>query len=379
MSTCLLIGVSFEARVIHVTRMDAPGRHRRIHDDCQPKGSGFESGILKAPSLSRRGFIGSVLSGVAVTGCMERRARPLSFSLPWGEAAFHTVNARRFAKEVRGATEGRVDIHVFSGASLGVKGPQSIRALQENIVNLADISGFQQVGTAPVLGLESLPLLIDSMEELALLWSRLRFVVNRKFSELGLKVLYVVPWPQQNIFSKRRLSRPGDLDGLRIRSQAPIMTAFSRALGMAPIQLTNPETVPALATGMIDAVATSTSTASSQKYWEFLGYTLRTNHLWSSNIVAINEGAWEKIAELDRAIVEQVAEKLEGQFWQISREEDVKQLQRIEKMGMKTTRPTTELIEMMRSAARPLWRDFASSLKPEERVVLKWFIETVQR
>ncbi|WP_405240336.1 TRAP transporter substrate-binding protein [Lentisalinibacter orientalis] len=334
---------------------------------------------MKDPRFNRRILIAGTLASVVLGGCRKQRARPLSFSLPWGEASFHTSNARTFASKVGEKTAGRVDIRVFSGASLGVKGPQSIRALQENIVNLADISGFQQVGTAPVLGLESLPLLIDSMEELELLWSRLRNIVDRKLSTLGLKVLYVVPWPQQNIFSKTEIRQPSDLYGLRIRSQAPIMTAFSRALGMAPIQLTNPETVPALATGMIDAVATSTSTASSQKYWEFLGYTLRTNHLWSSNIVAINRGAWERIAKEDRDVIQEIADTLEEQFWQISREEDLRQLKRLEAMGMKTTMPTREFIKRMRAAARPLWRDFALALAPEEKEVLQWFIEAVQR
>jgi TRAP-type C4-dicarboxylate transport system substrate-binding protein len=188
-----------------------------------------------------------------------------------------------------------------------------------------------------------------------------------------------VPWPQQNIFSKREITRPEDLVGLRVRSQAPIMTAFSRALGMAPIQLTNPETVPALATGMIDAVATSTSTAAAQKYWEFLGYTLRTNHLWSSNIVAINAGVWERLSVGDRGSILELAAGLESLFWAVSREEDIKQLRRIEEMGMKTTKPAPAVVERMRSAARPLWDDFARSLDPEGREVLEWFIKTAKR
>ena len=337
------------------------------------------TGRDKGRTIGRRGLLLGSMAALMTAGCSIPRERPLAFSLPWRDSEFHTRNAREFAAAVAEATESRVDIRVHSGAALGVKGPQSIRALEENIVQLADISGFQQVGSAPVLGLESLPLLVDDMDELALLWVRLRPVIDSLFARWGLVVLYVVPWPQQNIFTRRRIDSVEDLVGLRIRSQAPIMTNFSRALGMAPIQLTNPETVPALATGMIEAIATSTSTAAAQKYWEFLRYTYRTNHLWSSNIVAINGRTWDRIGEADRERMIELAGRMEGHFWQVSRGDDAEQLALLEQMGMETLVPSDTVIEHMRDAARPLWASFAQSLDADGAAVLDWFLHETGR
>lgn len=335
--------------------------------------------VVERSTIGRRQLLVGSIATLAVAACSGSRERPLAFSLPWRDSEFHTRNARVFAAAVAEATEFRVDIRVHSGASLGVKGPQSIRALEENIVQLADISGFQQVGSAPLLGLESLPLLIDDMDELALLWLRLRPLVDSLFAGWGLVVLYVVPWPQQNIFTRRRIDTVEDLVGLRIRSQAPVMTSFSRQLGMAPIQLTNPETVPALATGMIEAIATSTSTAAAQKYWEFLRYTYRTNHLWSSNIVAMNGRAWDRILEEDRSRILDLSRQLETEFWDVSRRDDTEQLALLERMGMETLVPAGAVIDRMREAGRPIWTRFAETLDPDGAAVLEWFLRETGR
>lgn len=102
----------------------------------------------------------SALIGLLLLSCQdagEQGVTTWDFSLPWSIQEFHSTNAIDFANRVRKETEGRLDIRVRPGAVLGIKGPQSMRALSEGIVDMADMPAYQQVGTEPILGLDSCP------------------------------------------------------------------------------------------------------------------------------------------------------------------------------------------------------------------------------
>ena len=51
----------------------------------------------------------------------------------WPDGNFHTVNAKRFADEVKTSTSGAVEIDVKSGGQLGFKGPEQLRAVRERV------------------------------------------------------------------------------------------------------------------------------------------------------------------------------------------------------------------------------------------------------
>ncbi|MFQ5348575.1 MAG: C4-dicarboxylate ABC transporter substrate-binding protein, partial [Rhodothalassiaceae bacterium] len=126
----------------------------------------------------------------------------LDLSLPWGVQEFHTRNAARFAAVVAEATEGRVRITLHPGATLGIKGPESLRAARDGVVPIIDMAAFQQVGMEPILGLDALPFLVRDQGELRLLYEDLRPLVEAALARHGLRLLYVVPWPPQNLYAR---------------------------------------------------------------------------------------------------------------------------------------------------------------------------------
>ena len=63
----------------------------------------------------------------------------LPLATVWPDGNFHTVNAKRYADEVKAATSGAVEIDVKSGGQLGFKGPEQLRAVRDGLVPMADI------------------------------------------------------------------------------------------------------------------------------------------------------------------------------------------------------------------------------------------------
>lgn len=308
----------------------------------------------------------------------QEKATALDLSIPWSITQFHTQNAIRYARDIKAATDGRVSITVHPGAVLGIKGPDSLRAAADGIVPLVEMAGFQQVGRAPLLGLESLPFLVDTQEELGVLYSIMRDDIEAMFEEQGLKLLYIVPWPNQNLYMKTPIHTLEDLQGVKIRSQDVNTTQLMRELGLVPLQMPAADVVPALATGAIDATMTSTTTGAAQKYWEFLDYIYRSNHIWVSNMLVINARTWARLSTADQQAIEGLNKQLEKEFWAISKADDAKQLQILLQNNMKVALLPDDVAAAMRSKARPIWHKFIDQV-PEARAILNEYLSQTGR
>ena len=238
----------------------------------------------------------------------------IDVSLPWGPSEFHTTNAQDFAKRVAEATAGRVQMTVHAGGSLGIKANETVRAIEDGTATMAEFAGFQNVGEVPLLGIESLPFLVDDYAQLKVMHSFVRPQWVSALAKRGNRVLYVVPWPSQNFYLKKPANSFADLKGTRMRTYDRVTAEMISKLGMVPQQMNNPDIVPALASGRLDAVMTSGTTAVAQKYWQFLKHTYTTNHLWASNLMVIGERTWAKISPADRAAIEAAVRLLREAF-----------------------------------------------------------------
>ncbi|MDX2145267.1 MAG: TRAP transporter substrate-binding protein [Rhodospirillaceae bacterium] len=316
--------------------------------------------------------------GATLAGCDQQLGIHWDLSQPWGPREFHVLNSRRFAQEVSQATGGALTIHVHAGAVLGIKGPDTMRAVEEGIVDMAEASSFQQVGTEPILGLESLPYLVESMDELKLLYSFLRPLVEAAYQRHGMEVVYIVPWPNQCFYLDKEIKAVEDLRGLKMRSYDKLSTDLARGLDMTPVQMPTTDVMAALAAGTLDAVMTSTTTAAAQKYWDFLKYTLRTNHTWSSCIMAVNRRSLEALPATHRDTVMNLARTLEPRFWEVSAADDQDKLKVLEANGMITVEPSAELLAAMRAAAKPIVEAFIRQV-PGSGAIIERFLAAVGR
>jgi len=328
--------------------------------------------------FTRRSTLTLLGASPLLAACEQQTGIHWDLSQPWGPREFHVLNAQRFAAEVLRATNGALTIHVHPGAVLGIKGPDTMRAVEEAIVDMAEASSFQQVGTEPILGLESLPYLVESFDELAVLYSFIRPAVEAAYARHGMRVMYIVPWPNQCFFFSKPIATVADMRGLKMRSYDKLSADLVSGLKMTSVQMPSPDVVAALAAGTLDAVMTSTTTAASQKYWDFLKYTVRSNHTWSSCIMAVNERSLMKLDHAAREAVLGLAKELEPQFWEVSRGDDLDKLKVLEANGMVTVEPSPELMAAMRAEAKPILEAFIAQV-PEAGDLIARFLAAVGR
>jgi len=290
-------------------------------------------------------------------------------SLPWGPNEFHTLNAQAFAEAVEEATDGEVRMVIHPAGALGVRANESLRAVEDGAVPMAEYALFQNVGELPLLGIEAIPFLINDYDDLRRMNALVRPVWEEQLARRNQIALYIVPWPSQNFFTKEPVEVIEDFYGVRMRVYDANTSTMVSRLGMTPQQMNNPDIVPALATGRLDAVMTSGTTAVAQNYWEFLNHTYTTNHLWASNVMAVNMEAWEELSADHRQVIRDLAREMEPGFWDISAAEHETRMAQLIENGMTVSAPSADLIGQMKAATADMADEFGAAVPDAAPVI----------
>jgi len=327
--------------------------------------------------LARRHLIIGLLGAAALAVQAIPAAAQVKWDLStvWPETNFHTQNARRFADEVKKATNGAVEITVKSGGQLGFKGPEHLRAVRDGLVPMADILNIQQIGDEPLLGTEGIPFLVGNGDELKVLHKYLRAEYEKVAEKNNQKMLYTVPWPTQYLHLKAKSETVDGLKGIKVRVPDKNAADMVNAFGMSGILIPWGETIPALASGAVAGVSTSAVSGVDGKFWEFLKYVYPTNHVWSSQIVTVNLDEWKKLKPEQRQGIEETAKRLEPEFWAASVKADTDSLARLKEGGMEVVEIPPAMMAEFRARSAPLLDAFLKRVPSAEKAVRAYLAE----
>jgi TRAP-type C4-dicarboxylate transport system substrate-binding protein len=285
---------------------------------------------------------------------------------------YQTKSAERFAAEVAKVTNGEVNIQVQAGGGLGFKGPEMLGTIRDGLVPLGTMLLNQQVGVEPLLGIASLPYLVSNPQEMRLITDLARPAYDKVAEKHKQKILYMMPWPGQNVFSKTELRTPSDMRNLKIRTVDRNGSDYFRDLGASPAQMPWGEVVPALATGVINGVTTSSSSGVDGQFWDFMGFCHLVN--WQSNfdMVTVNLDAWKKLTPDQQKAIEDAAKRLEPEFWQAAEQEDAGKLKLLSEKGIKMVKAPDELRTFMVLKATPAWDAFIAKVPEARDIITKY-------
>lgn len=304
-----------------------------------------------------------------------------SWDLPlaWPDGNFHVENAKTFAKVVGQVTGGEVKINIHPGGSLGFKGPEMLTAVRDGLVPIGDMLLIQQTGENKFFGLEAQPYMVKDLNELSVLHRGFVPELKKLLATYNQKMLYIVPWPRQYVYTKVAATDVDGLKDIKIRTYNSSTTDMFQRIGMTPVQLPWGEVVPSLAAGTIDAVTTSASSGVDGKFWEFLKYMYPTSHVWSSNIVAVNMDAWNDLSEANRDAIEAAAANLQEVFWTVSRAEDDIKAGILNKNGLAMGPLNDAMLADMQKATAAMVDEYKAAAGPTAASVIDGFLKDVGR
>jgi TRAP-type C4-dicarboxylate transport system substrate-binding protein len=123
---------------------------------------------------------------------------------------------------------------------------------------------------------------------------------------------------------------------------------------------------------VINSVTTSSSSGVDGQFWDFMGFCHLVN--WQSNfdMVTVNLNAWKKLSPTQQKAIEDVAKRLEPEFWKAAEQEDADKLKLMAGKGMKMLKPNDALRAFMISKAVPNWDAFAAKVPGAREILEKY-------
>ena len=320
-------------------------------------------------TIKTLGVAAALAATTALGGAAWAQSWDMSYA--WPEGNFHVQNGMRFAKEVAETTDGRVTITIHPGGALGLKGPEAMAAVRDGLVPIAEYSFEQQNGEVPFASLGAMPGLAMGYDETETLLETMRPRMEEILTDYNQKLLYVVPWPGQAVYAKQPIESLADLEGYQLRAANARAVEFFEALDAAPILLPWAEVVPSLASGVIDGVSTSSSSGVDGQFWEFMSHMSRFDWANPLSVVTVNLDAWNELSAEDQAAIEALAAELEPEFWDVSREEDERNLAILAEEGIEVSQPTDEMRAEIAAASERIWEAFLQEAGEDARAVVE--------
>jgi len=247
-------------------------------------------------------------------------AKKFDLATTYSGANLHAETCREFAKRIKEATNGEVVITVHEGGALGLKDEDHFTAIADGISPLASVLMGAAIGTSPIYGLSTSPFLVKDFNEAKLLNDIARPYYDKEAARLNQIILYTAPWPSSSIHAKRPIKTYEDIKGLRIRTYDKNGTDVLKKAGANAVVMSWGDVYPALATGTIDSVLTSSTSAVAGKFWEVLTDTTRVNFAIPLNMININRDTFDGLSKKEQEIFLSVGRDMEARQWKIAAE-----------------------------------------------------------
>lgn len=261
--------------------------------------------------MTNRAHRRAMLAGLAMLPLLAFGQSKWNMPTAYAEGNFHTQNIRQFAQEAREATGGRVDINVHSGASL-YKLPEIKRAVQTGQVQIGETLVSSLANEDPMFEASAIPFMATSFAEARALYGATRPHMEKRLARDGLRLLYAAPWPTVGIF----LRKPGDFKGQKIRTYDRATSRLVEMLGAIPTTVQAAEVPQAFATGIINGMVTSSTTASDTKAWEYVKSYYDVKASFPMNMVVVNDRAFKALGAADQKALLDAAARAEQRGWQ---------------------------------------------------------------
>lgn len=316
--------------------------------------------------MFKKSLITVALAAVAAgVGAQTKWDLPSAYPL----STFHTENLAHFAAEVDKATAGKLKITLHPSAAL-FKAPEIKRAVQGGQAQMGEVllGNFQNEWQP--FGIDGMPFLASSYAQAAKLYQAQKPVLQKKLAEQGMVLLYTVPWQPQGIYVKKPLASVADLKGMKWRAYSPATARIAELVGAQPVTVQQAELSQALATGVVEAFMTSSSTGYDSKAYEQVKYYYTTNAWLPKNAVLANKKAFDALDKPTQDALLKAAADAETRGWQLSEQKDKEYIDGLKKNGMNVLEPSAELKAGMAIVGDTMLKEWLQKAGPDGQAIV---------
>jgi tripartite ATP-independent transporter DctP family solute receptor len=274
-----------------------------------------------------------------------------------------TIGDKEFAKLVEEKTDGRYKVEVYSGGQLGDE-KSVIEQVQLGTIDLARVNGSPLAEFSKDLGVLSMPYLFrDEAHQWDVLNGETGDELLQTLESASLVGLTYYDSGDRSFYnSKKKVEKPEDLKGLKIRVQeSSLFISMIESLGASPTPMAYGEVYSALQTGVIDGAENNFPSYYSSNHYEVAKYFTLDGHSRVPEIVIASKVLWDKLSDEDKKAFEEAARESQDVQREAWKELVEKSKQEVEAAG-------SEIIEITdtapwREAVQPVYDKFGDQYK----------------
>jgi TRAP-type C4-dicarboxylate transport system substrate-binding protein len=225
------------------------------------------------------------------------------------------IGLATFASRVSDRTHGFVTVTNAFDNKLKINSGEMPHAALDGRIAGGDAFAGALSGLDPVLGLSTLPFLVQSVELARATNLRARPLYEKALAARGLKLLYLTIWPATGLWSEHALQGADDLPKLNLRAYDANSSAVMRAAGANAQFLPMDAALAGLKEHRLNAFLTSGDGGAGRKLWDFLPHFTAINYAMPVSIAFIRSEAFAELSEpMQREVMAAAAETEQSQL-----------------------------------------------------------------
>ncbi|GKV66564.1 MULTISPECIES: TRAP transporter substrate-binding protein [unclassified Sporosarcina] len=230
------------------------------------------------------------------------------------------VGDKEFARLVEEKTDGKYKIEVYSGGQLGDE-KSVIEQLQVGSIDLSRVNVSPVSEFSDQIGVLGLPYLFEDEDHK---WDILNGEIGEELLEslddAKLVGLAYYDSGARNFYnSKRPVSKPADMKGLKIRvQQSDIFIELVKSLGASPTPMSYDEVYSGIQTGVLDGAENNFPSYYSSNHFEVAKYYTIDQHSNVPEVVLASASLWDKLDEDAKKAFKEAAmesQKVQREAW----------------------------------------------------------------
>ena len=282
--------------------------------------------------------------------------------------ADHPVSfgVKRFAELLAAKSGGKMKVQEYPANQLGNEMQQQ-SALQGGIQQMSAPSTTSLAGIVKEFGLIDFPFSVGSFAQAdALLDGPLGQALTAKLPEKGLVALGYWDLGFRNVTnSKRPISKPEDLDGLKLRViPNPVFLDTFKTFKANPVPMPFAELYGALESKAVDGQENPFAVILSNKFFEVQKFVSATNHVYAANIVLVSKKFWDQLTPQEQKWMQEAADESRAYQRQVSRAAAQRAVGELQSKGMQYNELAPAEQARMRQMAKPVTDRFAAQYDP---------------
>lgn len=241
--------------------------------------------------------------------------------------------AMKIAEEVSLATDGKIQIEVVPGGTLGGE-RDTVELAMNGDLDIATAANSVLTNWIPEMSiLDQAYLWTNADQAHAAVDGKVGELINAKAQELGIHVIGYMESGFRSTFSTTPIDTPADFKGVKIRTmQNEYHMAAFESFGAMPTPMSFNEVFTALQQGSINAAENAVSSCLTNGYYEVTKHVTFTEHAFVYILLCMSDDAWNKIpAELQEPFLEGVKKGYQAQreYLAQANEESIEELKKL--------------------------------------------------